>query len=42
LDGLVVKSVVTAVDTNFTFNNGLWIVKVVAADGSKTVKVLIH
>ncbi|MDD4968142.1 MAG: pectinesterase family protein [Paludibacter sp.] len=42
MDGSLVKSVVTAVDTNFTFDTGLWIVKAVAEDGSKTIKILIH
>jgi pectin methylesterase-like acyl-CoA thioesterase len=41
LDGSLVSTMVTNVDTNFTINNGLWIVRAIAADGSKAVKVLI-
>jgi len=42
LDGLLVETRNTNVDTNFSFNKGVWIVKVNSIDGNKVVKVLIQ
>jgi pectin methylesterase-like acyl-CoA thioesterase len=40
LDGILVQSHTLNVDTNLTLNKGIWIVKALAADGNKVVKVL--
>lgn len=41
-DGILVKSLKTATDTDFNFAKGFWIVTVHAADGRKAVKVFLH
>ncbi|HKJ40565.1 MAG TPA: T9SS type A sorting domain-containing protein, partial [Sunxiuqinia sp.] len=40
INGTLVKTFATKVDTDFNFDQGLWIVRVLAADGQKAVKVI--
>jgi len=42
LDGILVDSRKTSVDTSFSIHTGVWIVKVNSTDGNKVVKVLIQ
>jgi len=42
LDGLLIKTLETDVDTNITLQKGLCIVKAIAIDGNKVIKVLIQ
>jgi len=42
LDGLLVVTRNTSVDTDFTISKGVWIVKVNSADGTKVLKVLMQ
>jgi exo-poly-alpha-galacturonosidase len=40
INGSLVKSFITDVDTNFDLNSGIWFVVVKAADGKKSVKIM--
>jgi len=40
LDGVMVQNCETGVDTNITLNKGVWIVKAMAFDGNKVIKVI--
>jgi exo-poly-alpha-galacturonosidase len=42
INGALVKSFKTDVDTNFNLNKGIWIVLVKAADGQKSVKLMTY
>ena len=40
LDGVLIESQRTNVDINLTLNKGVWIVKAIASDGNKVIKVI--
>ena len=42
LNGSLVKIIDIKADTDFNFNRGFWIVKVIVSDGSKVTKVYLE
>lgn len=42
IKGALVKTVKTKTDTNFDFNNGIWVVTVKDTDGQKVLKLITH
>jgi hypothetical protein len=42
INGALVKSFKTDVDTNFNLNKGVWIVIVKATDGQKAIKLITY
>ncbi len=42
IDGTLIKSVNTKVNTDFELNKGLWIVNASSTEGNKTIKVIVH
>jgi exo-poly-alpha-galacturonosidase len=42
VDGSMIKSFKTNVDTNFSVNNGIWVIRAQSAEGSKIAKIIIN